>query len=116
MSDTPRTIGIARIDVTSSNTVDVTQRVITIAGLVAWVVKNNTGSPHKVCVTNFRAVFPAHGNFSSNFLLQQEHCTDNISAGKTGVILASFSGIAGQILAYDVTIDGTTAADPELEI
>ena len=116
MSDTPRTIGVATIEVTSSTTANVTQRVISAANVVVWVVKNSTSYPHKVCVTNFQPVFPANGNSDRTFLLQQGDCTGNINAGASGVIVARFSGITGQILTYDVTIDNTKATDPELEI
>jgi hypothetical protein len=116
MSDTPRTIGVATIDVTSSTTADVTQRVISVGKVVVWIVTNSTNSQHTVCVTNFQAVYPANGSSDRTFPLQQENCTGNIGAGKTGVIVAKLSGNTGQILTYDVTIDNTTAADPELEI
>jgi hypothetical protein len=116
MSNTPRTIGIATIEVTSATTVDVTQRVISAAGLVVWLVENSDSSPHKVCVTNFHPVFPANGNFNRTYLLQQDDCTGNIGPGGFGVIVASFEGNSGQIITYDVKVDNAVAADPELEI
>ncbi len=116
MSDTPRTIGVATIEVTGPATANVTQRVISVANSVVWIVKNSTDYSHTVCVTNFRPAFPKNGNFDGIFVLQQENCTGTVSPGGTGVIVGRFAGSAGQILSYDVMIDSTTAADPELEI
>jgi len=116
MSATPPTTGVAKIDVTGSTTADVTQRVTSVGKVVVWVITNNTGSQHTVCVTNFQPAYPTTGSADRTFLLPQENCANNIAAGKTGVIVGKFLGSTGQILTYDVTIDGTTAVDPELEI
>ena len=117
MSDGPNAIGIASIEVTGLNQVTVTHRVKAVATAVVWLVHNSTNSDVTVCVTNFRPKDSKEkGYFQATFLTPRDKCTENLRPDHTGVIAAQFDGNSGQILLYDVTIDGVTAADPELEI
>jgi hypothetical protein len=122
MSYSANTTGIARIEVNTPTEVEVTQRVHSVGGGVAWQVHNNTDSPVKVCVVNFM-LQPSGGAGASNpnpsidFLTQHDACSDNLQPGKRGIIGAFFQNATpGQVYTYDVQVNGTIAADPELEI
>lgn len=118
MSESTRTTGIARIEVTGPNQVTVTQRVVSVGGGVAWLVHNRTNVPITVCVNNFQPspISDKKAPFQATFLLPQDRCTGTLEHDHTGVIAAQAKGYPGQVFTYEVTVNGHKTTDPELEI
>jgi hypothetical protein len=118
MSYTPDTTnGQATIvvDNTSTPHVIVTHRVRSAGKHVVWFVFNarTDEEPARVCVTNFRQEnepVPAEA-----FRFLTHNCVD-VASGKTGVLHVQLNGQTGSVYTYDVTVNGSVAVDPELEI
>ena len=116
MSFTPDTTnGQASITVDNTSTphVTVTHRVKSAGGNVIWFVFNATSSSTDVCVQNFQqggtTVSP------SLYTVFLSNCV-SVPPGQMRVLHILFTGQPGSVYTYDVTVGGTVAADPELEI
>jgi hypothetical protein len=116
MSYSPDTTnGVAEIEVdsTSPAQVTVTHRVKSAANNVVWKVFNATLNSADVCVANFKeAGVPVSPGM---FTFLQNNCA-SVPAGSTRVISVHLGGTPGVVYTYDVTVGGSVAADPELEI
>ena len=130
MSLTPDTRGTAHIEVQSAGAsprITVTRKVKAFAGgvlgLVIWRVRNATGVEGSVNVEvkNFNTValsglaYAAVQSFDEPVVFLGSSSV-HVDEGRTKGIVASVQGASGDLLSYEVWVDGTKVTDPHIEI
>lgn len=116
MAATESAVGVATIEVFDGYRIEVTRRVKTIFGGASWRVINRSKDAVMVCVSNFRPASSLDQELGRRLLLPTGDCTHSLPSRHSGWIVAEFDGRPGDLYNYDVLVNGTPAADPELEI
>jgi hypothetical protein len=125
--ETGETVGIAFIEVQAPASpggpfvVQWTAKVKAVVKVAGWVIHNNTPSPVKVELSNFRpASSPGAGGSSAQLPTTFEWFTSNptspIPHDGHAVIVGRFGQLGTGTYDYDVLVDGAHAVDPQLEI
>jgi hypothetical protein len=118
MTSSPNSVGVATIDVNTTSDVTATYRVKSVGGFVLWSVHNLTNVNVTVCLTDFTPVAGAEELVEDDIraVLAESLCSRVLKPGHQGPIVGFFTGVPGSIYSYTITVNGSAATDPQLEI